>query len=55
MRWSCVTAENGAPTAVALMMEAPVLDAGNGTNEHPTQALLDAATIQHHFGGTSKA
>ena len=36
--------ENGAPAVVAEIMEAPVLNAGDGTNEHPTQALLDAAT-----------
>jgi aspartate carbamoyltransferase catalytic subunit len=42
--------ENGAPAAVALIMDAPVLNAGDGTNEHPTQALLDAATIQQRFG-----
>jgi aspartate carbamoyltransferase catalytic subunit len=42
--------ENGAPTAVALIMDAPVLNAGDGTNEHPTQALLDAATIRQRIG-----
>jgi aspartate carbamoyltransferase catalytic subunit len=42
--------ENGAPAAVALITDAPVVNAGDGTNEHPTQALLDAATIAHHFG-----
>ena len=42
--------ENGAPAAVALIMDAPVINAGDGTNEHPTQALLDAATIRHRFG-----
>jgi aspartate carbamoyltransferase catalytic subunit len=42
--------ENGAPAAVASIMEAPVLNAGDGTNEHPTQALLDAATIRHRLG-----
>ena len=42
--------ENGAPAAVALIMDAPVLNAGDGTNEHPTQALLDAATLRHRFG-----
>ena len=42
--------ENGAPAAVALIMEAPVINGGDGTNEHPTQALLDAATIRQHFG-----
>jgi aspartate carbamoyltransferase catalytic subunit len=42
--------ENGAPAAVAPIMDAPVINAGDGTNEHPTQALLDAATIMHRFG-----
>ena len=42
--------ENGAPAEVALIMEAPVINAGDGTNEHPTQALLDAASIRHRFG-----
>jgi aspartate carbamoyltransferase catalytic subunit len=44
--------ENGAAAEVALIMDAPVINAGDGTNEHPTQALLDAATIRHHFGRT---
>jgi aspartate carbamoyltransferase catalytic subunit len=44
--------ENFAPRFVA---EAPwsttsVVNAGDGTNEHPTQALLDAFTLQRHFG-----
>ena len=42
--------ENGAPAEVALIMDAPVINAGDGTNEHPTQALLDAASIRKHFG-----
>jgi aspartate carbamoyltransferase catalytic subunit len=42
--------ENGAPAAAALIMDAPVINAGDGTNEHPTQALLDAATIRHRLG-----
>ena len=42
--------ENGAPAAVAEIMEAPVLNAGDGTNEHPTQALLDAATMRQRLG-----
>ena len=42
--------ENGAPATVASLVDAPVINAGDGTNEHPTQALLDAATIRHHFG-----
>jgi aspartate carbamoyltransferase catalytic subunit len=42
--------ENGAPAAVSQIMDAPVINAGDGTNEHPTQALLDAATIRHRLG-----
>lgn len=42
--------ENGAPASVAQIMQAPVLNAGDGTNEHPTQALLDAATIRRRLG-----
>ena len=42
--------ENGAPAAVAAIMDCPVINAGDGTNEHPTQALLDAATIRRWFG-----
>ena len=42
--------ENGAPAVVAEILEAPVLNAGDGTNEHPTQALLDAAAIRNKFG-----
>jgi aspartate carbamoyltransferase catalytic subunit len=42
--------DNGAPTVVAEIMEAPVLNAGDGTNEHPTQALLDAAAMRQRVG-----
>jgi aspartate carbamoyltransferase catalytic subunit len=28
----------------------PVINAGDGTNEHPTQGLLDARTMLDHFG-----
>jgi len=42
--------DNGAPERVAGIMDCPVVNAGDGTNEHPTQALLDAATIRSHFG-----
>jgi aspartate carbamoyltransferase catalytic subunit len=42
--------ENGAPAQVAAIVDAPVINAGDGTNEHPTQALLDAATIRQRLG-----
>jgi aspartate carbamoyltransferase catalytic subunit len=44
--------ENGAPAGVALIMDCPVVNAGDGTNEHPTQALLDASAIRRRFGRT---
>jgi aspartate carbamoyltransferase catalytic subunit len=37
--------EDGAAAQVAELMEAPVINAGDGTNEHPTHALLAAAHI----------
>ena len=42
--------QNGAAQEVAEIIDAPVINAGDGTNEHPTQALLDAATLIRHFG-----
>ncbi len=42
--------QNGAAQEVAKIIDAPVINAGDGTNEHPTQALLDAATLVRHFG-----
>ena len=42
--------ENGAPARMAQIMDCPVINAGDGTNEHPTQALLDALTIRRRFG-----
>ena len=42
--------DNGSAEAVAGIMDAPVINAGDGTNEHPTQALLDAATLQQRLG-----
>ena len=42
--------ENGAAAIVSDIMDVPVINAGDGTNEHPTQALLDAAAIQYRVG-----
>ena len=30
-------------------MDLPVLNAGDGTHQHPTQALLDAMTLRRHY------
>ncbi len=35
---------------LARRIRCPVINAGDGSREHPTQALLDAATIQSVFG-----
>ena len=42
--------DNGAADAAAAIMDCPVINAGDGTNEHPTQALLDAATLVQRLG-----
>jgi aspartate carbamoyltransferase catalytic subunit len=41
---------SGAPEFVARRLEVPVLNAGDGMHEHPTQALLDALTIRDRKG-----
>ena len=38
----------GAPLLMAQHLDIPVLNAGDGMHEHPTQALLDAYTILRH-------
>ena len=40
--------ENDASKEIAKILECPVINAGEGVNEHPTQALLDAYTIMNH-------
>lgn len=40
----------GAPEHLARMCNAPIVNAGDGSHEHPTQALLDALTIREHKG-----
>ena len=41
---------SGAPMDVAALVDCPVVNAGDGSGEHPTQALLDAAALVRHFG-----
>ena len=38
----------GAPQLMASHLDIPVINAGDGMHEHPTQALLDAYTILRH-------
>src|SRR5947207_8839542 len=41
-------AASGAPHFLARHLAIPIVNAGDGTHEHPTQALLDARTILDH-------
>lgn len=46
---------SGAPQRLATSgwIDAAVINAGDGTHEHPTQALLDAFTLRHHWARTA--
>src|SRR3954452_3879126 len=41
---------SGAPHFLARYLPTPIINAGDGTHEHPTQALLDARTILDRCG-----
>lgn len=41
-------AASGAPHFLSRHLPTPIINAGDGTHEHPTQALLDARTILDH-------
>jgi aspartate carbamoyltransferase catalytic subunit len=41
---------SGAPHYLSKHIEAPIINAGDGINEHPTQALLDAFSMQEQLG-----
>jgi aspartate carbamoyltransferase catalytic subunit len=42
--------QSGAPALLSEKVDAAVINAGDGTHEHPTQALLDALTIRRRRG-----
>jgi aspartate carbamoyltransferase catalytic subunit len=53
MKPDCIVmrhSSSGAPDFVARNLALPVINAGDGTHEHPTQALLDALTIRDRRG-----
>ena len=53
MRPDCIVVrhrENGAPARMAELVDCPIINAGDGTNEHPTQALLDALALKVRLG-----
>jgi len=41
---------SGVPRRIADVLEAPVINAGDGAHEHPTQALLDCFTVRQVKG-----
>jgi len=41
---------SGAPLRLTEYVEAVVINAGDGTHEHPTQAILDMTSLQEKFG-----
>lgn len=40
----------GAAHRVSQWVDVPVVNAGDGAHQHPTQAVLDALTLRRHFG-----
>lgn len=44
---------SGAPHFLSRHIDASIVNAGDGTNEHPTQALLDAYSIRERLGSIS--
>lgn len=41
----------GLPESLKKLVDCPIINAGDGKNAHPTQALLDLFTIFEHFNG----
>jgi aspartate carbamoyltransferase catalytic subunit len=46
----CRHSSSGAPQELSAWVDGHVINAGDGTHEHPTQALLDAYTLRRHLG-----
>ena len=41
----------GSPLYLSRILDIPVINAGDGAHEHPTQGLLDTFTMKEHLGG----
>ncbi len=41
----------GSPLYLSKILDIPVINAGDGAHEHPTQGLLDTFTMREHLGG----
>lgn len=46
--------DSGAPEALSSCVDCPIINAGDGSHAHPTQALLDLFTIMEHFQGNTE-
>jgi aspartate carbamoyltransferase catalytic subunit len=46
----CRHSSSGAPQQLSAWVDGHVINAGDGTHEHPTQALLDAYTMRQRLG-----
>lgn len=46
--------ESGLPASLTKHVDCPIINAGDGNNAHPTQALLDLFTIYEHFKGETE-
>ncbi|WP_347302219.1 aspartate carbamoyltransferase catalytic subunit [Croceibacterium sp. TMG7-5b_MA50] len=58
MRADAIVIRHGSSGAVQLIadrVDCPVLNAGDGQHEHPTQALLDALTLRHALRDAGRA
>jgi aspartate carbamoyltransferase catalytic subunit len=58
MRADAIVIRHGSSGAVRLIadrVDCPVLNAGDGQHEHPTQALLDALTLRHALRDAGRA
>jgi aspartate carbamoyltransferase catalytic subunit len=44
---------SGAPRQLARYLDVPIMNAGDGWHQHPTQALLDVFTMRRHLGDLS--
>jgi len=57
MKPDCIVMRHGSSGAcefVARHLDIPVINAGDGSHEHPTQALLDALTLRDRLGTLEK-
>src|SRR3984957_18138975 len=47
-------AASGSPLYLSRILDIPVINAGDGPHEHPTQGLLDTFTMKEHLGSLTR-